>query len=50
MSTFFFPNSGNPDQTAYFVASDLVLHCLKMYNKTDARLKWAKETLQVKLE
>ena len=33
-------NSGEPDQTLRFVASDLVLHCLPMSYKKDARLIW----------
>ena len=32
----FFANSGEPDQTLHF----LVLHCLPMYHKKDARLIW----------
>ena len=31
-------NSGEPVQTPHFVASDLVLHCLPMSHKKDARL------------
>ena len=30
-------NSGDPDQTA---ASDLVLHCLSMSHKKEARIIW----------
>ena len=34
-----FANSGEPDQTPHFVASDLVLHCLPMsHEKDDSRL------------
>ena len=33
-------NSGEPDQTPRFAASDLVLHCLPMSHKENARLKW----------
>ena len=33
-------NNGEPDQTPCFVASDLVLHCLSMSHKKDARLMW----------
>ena len=38
-------NSGEPDQTLHFalVASDLVLHYLRMSHKKDARLIWVKE-------
>ena len=36
--TSVFANSGEPDQTPSFAASDLVLHCLKMSHKKDARL------------
>ena len=32
-----------PDQMPHFVASDLVLHCLLMSHKKDARLIWVKE-------
>ena len=31
-------NSGEPDQTPLFAASDLFLHCLPMSHKKDARL------------
>ena len=31
-------NSANPDQKPRFAASDLVLHCLPMSRKMDARL------------
>ena len=34
-------NSGNPDQTPRYVASDLDLHCLPLSHKKDARLIWA---------
>ena len=37
-----FANSGEPDQTPRFAASDLVLHCLPLSHKKDARLKWVK--------
>ena len=37
-----FANSGEPDQTPRFVASDLVLHYLPMSHKKDARLIWVK--------
>ena len=33
-------NSGEPGQTPRFAASDLVLHCLPMSNKKDAKLIW----------
>ena len=33
-------NSGEPDQTSRFAASDLGLHCLPMSRLWDARLKW----------
>ena len=35
-------NSGEPDQTPQFAASDLVLHCLPMSHKKDARIIWYK--------
>ena len=35
-------NSGEPDQTPRFAVSDLVLHCLLMSHKKDARLIWVK--------
>ena len=34
-------NSGDPDQTRRFLASDHVLHCLPMSSKKDARLEWS---------
>ena len=37
-----FANSGEPDQTPHFAASDLVLHCLPMSNNKDARVTWVK--------
>ena len=40
-------NSGEPDQMPCFVASDLVLHCLPMSNKKDARLIWVNMVKQV---
>ena len=36
-------NSGDPDQTPRFVASDLGLHCFTVFHKKDARLIWVKE-------
>ena len=33
-----------PDQTPHIAASDLVLHCLLMSRKKDARLKWVNNT------
>ena len=36
-------NSGDPDQTPHFAASDLVLHCLSMSHKKDTRLIWVKK-------
>ena len=33
-----FANSGEPDQTPHFAASDLVLHCVLMPHKKDAML------------
>ena len=43
-----FANSGEPDQTPHFVASDLVLHLLPMSHKKDARLIWIKiGTIQI---
>ena len=35
-----FVNSGEPDQTLHFAASDLVLHCLPMSHKKDDMLIW----------
>ena len=37
-----FANSGEPDQTPHFAVFDLVLHCLPMSHKRDARLKWVR--------
>ena len=37
---FRFANSGEPDQTPQFAASDLVLHCLPMSHKKEAMLIW----------
>ena len=31
-------NSGEPDQMLHFAASDLVLHCLPLFHKEDAKL------------
>ena len=36
-------NSGDPDQTPHFVASDLGLHYLPMSHKKDARHIWVKK-------
>ena len=36
-------NSGGPDQTPHFVASDLGLHYLPMYHKKDSRHTWVKK-------
>ena len=33
-----FANSGDPDQTPHYAASDLGLHCLPMSHNKDARL------------
>ena len=33
-------NSREPDQTPHFAVFDLVLHCLPMSHKKDARLIW----------
>ena len=38
-------NSVEPDQTPLFAASDLVLNCLPMSQKKDARLIWVYRTL-----
>ena len=38
-------NSGDPDQTPQFVASDLGLHCLPMSHKKSARYLWVKMQL-----
>ena len=32
--------NGEPDQMPYFAVSDMVLHCLLMSHKKDARLIW----------
>ena len=39
---FLYANSGKPDQMPRFAASDLVLHCLPMSHKKDARHIWVK--------
>ena len=39
-----FANSGEPDQTPRFAASDLVLHCLPMSHEKDARLIWVDDS------
>ena len=39
-SNILYANSGYPDQTPRFVASDLGLRCLPMSHKKDARLIW----------
>ena len=38
-------NSGDPDETPHFVASDLCLHYLPMYHKKDARHIWVKNAI-----
>ena len=38
-------NSGEPDQRPHLAASDLVLHCLPMSHKKDARLIWIKHVV-----
>ena len=38
-----FANSGYPDQTPHFVASDLGLHCLPITLLRVSRLQWVKE-------
>ena len=38
-----YANSGEPDQTPLFAASDLVLHCLPMSHKKDSMLIWVNE-------
>ena len=43
-------NSGEPDQTPRFAASDLVLRCLPMSHKKDARLIWVKEEIYFQVE
>ena len=35
LKKFLFANSGEPDQTSRFVASDLRLHCLPLFHKKD---------------
>ena len=47
LKEFLFANSGEPDQTPHFVASDLVLHCLPMSHKKDARLLWVECMMNV---
>ena len=37
-------NSGDPDQTPLYVASDMGLRCLLMSHKKDARLIWVKQS------
>ena len=39
-----FANSGNPDQTSLFAASDLDLRCLLVALFGASRLKWVKQT------
>ena len=38
--TLLLANSGEPDQTSRFAASDLVFHCLPMSQKMDTRVIW----------
>ena len=38
-----FANSREPDQAPRSAASDLILHCLLVSHKKDARLKWVKQ-------
>ena len=38
-------NSGDPDQTAHSVGSDLGLHYLPMSHKQDARHIWVKNAI-----
>ena len=38
-------NSGEPDQSPRFAASDLVLDCLSMPHKKEARIIWVKQLL-----
>ena len=40
LKKFLSANSGEPDQTPCFAASDLVLHCLLMFHKKKAWLIW----------
>ena len=40
--TLLFANSGEPDQTLHFAASDVVLHCLRMSHKKSAWFIWVK--------
>ena len=47
--TLLYANSGEPDQTQRFAASDLVLHCLPLSYKKDARLLWVKKMFAVTL-
>ena len=39
-----FANSGEPDQTPRFAVSTLILHCLPMSHKKNARLIWVNKT------
>ena len=41
-------NSGDPDQTPRSVASDLVLPCLPLSHKKDARLIWVSSAVHSK--
>ena len=43
-----FANSGEPDQTPRFAASDLVMHCLPMSRKKVAMLIWVNLNLASK--
>ena len=38
-------NSGDPDQTPQYAASDLALHCFHMSDKKDVRLIWVNRVL-----
>ena len=41
-----FANSGDPDQTPRFAASDLGLHCLPFTLLGVSRLQWAKRNVR----
>ena len=42
----FMQNSGDPDQTPHFVASDQGLHCLPVTFLGVSRLQWDKNSLR----
>ena len=44
LKLFLLANSEDPDQTPRSAAADPGLHCLPMFRKLDARLKWVNQT------